>query len=107
MKPEFAFPDLGEFQFVSEMLAEAESLPCETPNRRSWIHAGDDAAQFDGWLVTKDLSVEGTHFRLDWSSVEQAVEKNIVSNVSDISAMGGTPKLALLGICLNKSWEHE
>lgn len=105
MKPEFAFPDLGEFQFVSEMLAEAESLPCETPNRRSWIHAGDDAAQFDGWLVTKDLSVEGTHFRLDWSSVEQAVEKNIVSNVSDISAMGGTPKLALLGICLNKSWE--
>ena len=46
MKPEFAFPDLGEFQFVSEMLAEAESLPCETPNRRSWIHAGDDAAQF-------------------------------------------------------------
>jgi thiamine-monophosphate kinase len=57
--------------------------------------------------VTKDLSVENTHFRLDWSTPEQAVEKHIVSNVSDISAMGGKPKLALLGLCLNRNWSEE
>ena len=68
---------------------------------------GDDCAIFDGWLVTKDLSVENTHFRLDWSTPEQAVEKHIVSNVSDISAMGGQPKLALLGLCLNRNWPEE
>lgn len=68
---------------------------------------GDDCAQFDGWLVTKDLSVENTHFRLDWSTPEQAVEKHIVSNVSDISAMGGIPRFAVLGLCINKNWSPE
>jgi len=62
---------------------------------------------FDGWLVTKDLSVEGSHFRMDWSTPEQAVEKHIVSNVSDISSMGGVPKFALCGICINKAWDAD
>lgn len=107
MKPEFSFPDLGEFRFVESLLENPVSLPSEVPSSRDWLHAGDDGAQFDGWLVTNDLSVEGTHFRLDWATPEQAVEKNIVSNVSDISAMGGVPRLAILGICHNKSWSEE
>lgn len=106
MKPDFVFPDLGEFRFVSEILkdgADLDTAPIPEA-RRGWFSAGDDCAQFDGWLVTKDMSAEGTHFRLDWSTPEQAVEKNIVSNVSDISAMGGEARIALLGICHNKGW---
>ena len=79
----------------------------EPPAHRSWLKVGDDCAIFDGWLATKDLSVEYTHFRLDWSSPDQAVEKHIVSNVSDVSSMGGRPKIALFGLCVNKNWSEE
>ncbi len=101
------FPDLGEFRFISKLLEGVHPLKKESPSHRSWLSAGDDCAIFDGWLVTKDLSVENTHFRLDWSNPEQAVEKHIVSNVSYISSMGGRPRIALFGLCLNKSWSEE
>ncbi len=100
------FPDLPEFRFVNKILEGAVPLKKESPAYRSWLSAGDDCAIFDGWLATKDLSVENTHFRLDWSSPEQAVEKHIVSNVSDISSMGGRPKIALFGLCVNKKWDE-
>ncbi len=101
------FPDLGEFRLINGILEKSLPLKKEDPEYRDWLSVGDDAAEFDGWLVTKDLSVEGTHFRLDWSTPEQAVEKHIVSNVSDISAMGGRPRLALFGLCVGKSWSDE
>lgn len=101
------FPDLGEFKFVESVLSKSRPMEKDAPSRRGWLPVGDDCAMFDGWLVTKDLSVEGTHFRMDWSTPEQAVEKHIVSNVSDISAMGGIPKFALSGICINKAWDGE
>ena len=101
------FPDLGEFRLVQKILDGSAKMKEQGPAFRNWLNAGDDAAIFDGWLATKDLSVEGTHFRMDWSSPEQAVEKHIVSNVSDISAMGGRPRLALFGLCVNKSWSAE
>lgn len=101
------FPDVPEFKFIDSLLNGAAEFKHDAPQRRDWLGVGDDCAIFDGWLVTKDLSVENTHFRLDWSTPEQAVEKHIVSNVSDISAMGGIPKLALLGLCLNRNWSVE
>ena len=101
------FPDVPEFKFIDSLLKDAAEFKHDAPQHRDWLGVGDDCAMFDGWLVTKDLSVENTHFRLDWSTPEQAVEKHIVSNVSDISAMGGTPRLAILGLCLNKNWSEE
>ncbi len=101
---DFHFPPLGEFQFVQDVLSGALPLEKKSPSSRFWFGAGDDCAAVDGWLITKDMSVENTHFRVDWSTPEQAVEKCIVSNVSDISAMGGIPKIALLGICHNRIW---
>ncbi|MBR4398108.1 MAG: thiamine-phosphate kinase [Fibrobacter sp.] len=101
------FPDVPEFKFIDSLLKNAADFKHEAPQHRGWLGVGDDCAMFDGWLVTKDLSVEGTHFRLDWSTPEQAVEKHIVSNVSDINSMGGTPRLAVLGLCINKNWSEE
>ena len=101
------FPDVPEFKVIDSLLKNAAEFKHEAPQHRGWLGVGDDCAQFDGWLVTKDLSVEGTHFRLDWSTPEQAVEKHIVSNVSDINSMGGTPRLAVLGLCINKDWSAE
>ena len=101
------FPDLGEFRLISGILDKSLDLEKEPPKFRDWLGVGDDAAEFDGWLATKDLSVENVHFRMDWSMPEQAVEKHIVSNVSDISAMGGRPRLALFGLCVGKNWSDE
>ena len=101
------FPDLGEFRLISGILEKSLPLKKGAPEFRDWLPVGDDAAEFDGWLATKDLSVEGTHFRLDWSTPEQAVEKHIVSNISDISAMGGRPRLALFGLCVGKNWSED
>lgn len=101
------FPDVPEFQFIDKLLKNAVPLKEDSPKVRSWLGVGDDCAIFDGWLATKDLSVEKTHFRLDWSTPEQAVEKHIVSNVSDISSMGGVPRIAFLGLCLNRNWPEE
>ncbi|MFA6622740.1 MAG: thiamine-phosphate kinase [Fibrobacteraceae bacterium] len=99
------FPPLGEFLFVNDVLKGACPLEETSPRSRFWFGAGDDCAAVDGWLVTTDMSVENSHYRLDWSTPEQAIEKFIVSNVSDISAMGGTPRVAFLGICHNKNWD--
>lgn len=101
------FPDLGEFKLINGILEKSLPLKKGAPEFRDWLPVGDDAAEFDGWLATKDLSVEGTHFRLDWSTPEQAVEKHIVSNISDISAMGGRPRLALFGLCVGKNWSED
>ncbi len=98
------FPPLGEFDFIRKVLDCGVPMDGISPRERFWFGAGDDCAAFDGWLATKDMSAENSHFRLDWSSPEEAVEKCIVSNVSDISSMGGVPKIALLGICVNRNW---
>ena len=93
------FPDLGEFRFVSKLLEGAAPLKQDAPVHRGWLAAGDDCAIFDGWLATKDLSVENVHFRMDWSSPEQAVEKHIVSNVSAY--------IQTTDAILKLLWEHQ
>ncbi|MDR1830452.1 MAG: thiamine-phosphate kinase [Candidatus Fibromonas sp.] len=68
---------------------------------------GDDAFVFKNYLISADMSVEGTHFRLDWSTPEQAVEKCLLSNFSDINAMGGKAKAILFLICINRKWSKK
>lgn len=72
---------------------------------------GDDAylleAGGETWAVSADASVEGLHFRLDWTSAEAALEKALLSNLSDINAMGGAATLAFLTLGALKSWDAE
>lgn len=55
-------------------------------------------------VTTIDMLVEGTHF-LDSESVSwyNVGRKAIVSNVSDIAAMGGCPKYAVIGLAVPPS----
>jgi len=50
------------------------------------------------WLLTIDSLVEGTHFRPGWLTAKQIGAKCLAINASDIAAMGGTPRFALVGL---------
>lgn len=60
---------------------------------------GDDCAVLpQGSIVTSDMLVEGTHFRLDYTSLTDLGYKAMAVNLSDIAAMGGRPKFAFVNI---------
>ncbi len=68
------------------------------------LGVGDDAAILDAgadreWLATVDMMVEGRHF-LAHTDPERLGHKLLAVNLSDIAAMGGRPRAALLACAL-------
>lgn len=64
---------------------------------------GDDCAVFsetDGkcWLISTDLLVENSHFILEWHTPFLLGRKSIAVNLSDVAAMGGSPRFILLSL---------
>ena len=79
-----------------------------TASLRSSVIAGigDDAAvlkiQSDHVLLaTTDLLAEEVHFDLDYMTYRQVGYRAGVANLSDIAAMGGTPRYALIAVALS------
>ena len=96
--------DLGEFGFIERMRAWL-------PPSMSAVGIGDDAAVIpfgDRSLVAStDALVEGVHFRLDWSSPADIGFKAVSVNVSDLAAMGATPRWLLLALGAPPSTSQE
>ncbi len=51
-------------------------------------------------LTTTDLLIEQVHFRREWTDLKSLGRKSVAVNVSDIAAMGGTPRHLFLGLGL-------
>lgn len=59
-------------------------------------------------LITADMLVENVDFRLDWTRTAFIGHKALAVSLSDIAAMGGVPKYALLSLAIpEKLWNEE
>ncbi len=91
----------GEFELIRRVTRRDVADP------RLEVGVGDDCAVLKNspgalTLVTTDMMVEDTHFSLQWQSPFQIGRKLMEANVSDIVCKGGTPRFALLSVCLKK-----
>jgi thiamine-monophosphate kinase len=95
--------DVGEFQLI-DLLTKA--LPEEVRSGSELVVGiGDDAAVWqpaagEQVIVTTDSLIEGIHFRTDWTDWESLGHKSLAVNVSDLAAMGGVPRLAVVTLGL-------
>jgi thiamine-monophosphate kinase len=68
------------------------------------IGPGDDAAVVDAGhhhtILTTDMLIEGVHFERTSASAHDVGHKALTVNVSDIAAMGGSPRFGLVSIGL-------
>ena len=92
--------DAGEHELIARVRARAGIPPPFVP-----IGIGDDAAVVEparGLLdvITTDALVEHVHFRRDWTDARSIGLKAVMVNLSDLAAMGATPRVILLSLIL-------
>jgi len=105
--------ELGEFGLIN--LMRDLIIKFKDSEHASWqqllVGIGDDAAawQSDNYiqLATTDTLVQDVHFDLDIITWEELGWKAMAVNLSDIAAMGGVPKYALVSLALPGELEAE
>ena len=94
--------ELGERGLIARL---RRRLP--PPGPEVLVGIGDDAAAVAGnaetLLLTTDTLLEGVHFRRSTATLRDIGAKAIAVNASDIAAMGGQPRYALLALALPSS----
>jgi thiamine-monophosphate kinase len=94
---------LGEFALIDRL---ARLVPRTGPG--VIVGIGDDAAvlRLSGdLLATCDIQIEGVHFTRDLSGPADIGWKALAVNLSDIAAMGGSPRYALISLALPRETE--
>ena len=89
--------ELGEFGLIDAIRARVGATP--------GVHRGigDDAAELElpaghRLLTSTDLLLEAVHFDFAWISAADLGRKAVAVNLSDIAAMGGTPRFLYVGL---------
>jgi thiamine-monophosphate kinase len=104
--------ELGEFGLIEMLRKLIESDKAEAESDPHLIFgAGDDAAAWQSDaavnLATVDCLVQDVHFKLDKISWRELGWKALAVSLSDIAAMGGTPKYALFSLALPEETDVE
>ena len=91
--------EIGEFGLINRIYRKVKDKDVK-------VGIGDDAAVVKVGnkllLITTDTIVEGDHFSLKYFTPIQVGKKAIEINISDIGAMGGKPRWALVSLVLPK-----
>src|SRR5512143_914797 len=90
--------DLGEFGLIDKI--RKSSAP---PSPSVLVGIGDDAAVVNmrastSLLATTDMLIEGVHFDLSFTDFYSLGWKSAAVNLSDIAAMGGSPRFCLTSL---------
>jgi thiamine-monophosphate kinase len=103
--------ELGEFGLIdllAEMVARSRSK-ASAPWQKLVIDIGDDTAAWQGdtaiQLATVDSLIEGVHFPTGLLPWREMGWKALAVNLSDIAAMGGIPRYALVSLALPRTTE--
>jgi thiamine-monophosphate kinase len=93
-------PPVGEFGLIEWIRRQAKSVAKGTV-----VGIGDDCAVLDfstrpQVLVTTDMLMDGRHFRLASAGAEAVGYKSLGVNLSDIAAMAGVPRAAVVSVAL-------
>lgn len=94
--------DIGEFGLIARLTRDLATSPAVS------VGPGDDGAVFlinGSAVVSTDMLVEGTHFRLDWSSGHDVGRKAVAVNVADLEAMGAEPVTLVVAIAVRPDTE--
>lgn len=105
--------DLGEFGLI-ELLSKI-SYAAQDKDKEAWqnliLGIGDDTAAWYGdtsvQLATTDSLIQDIHFSLNTTSWEELGWRAMAANLSDIAAMGGIPRYALVSLALPGHTEVE
>ena len=104
--------ELGEFGLIDLLAEMINSSPAGQLSRQELIVGiGDDAAAWHGdtstQLATTDSLTQDVHFSLGIISWKELGWKALAVNLSDIAAMGGMPRYALVSLALPGATEVE
>src|SRR5260370_30515161 len=94
------------------LLSRIERAVSTPPGWQLRLGIGDDCAIFrprggtEDLLFTTDMLLEDVHFRRATHSAEDAGHKALARGLSDIAAMGGTPRFCLLSLAVPR-WADE
>jgi thiamine-monophosphate kinase len=105
--------ELGEFGLIDLLRELVDNAGDKNSLARPAmiLGIGDDAAAWKGdlsvQLATSDTLVQDIHFNLDFISWEDLGWKAMAANLSDIAAMGGLPRYALVSLSLPGSTETD
>lgn len=99
--------ELGEFGLIDRLTKDIKPQNSETI-----LSVGDDCAILRGdddtdLLVTTDLLMEGIHFDLTYIPMRHLGYKSAIVNLSDVYAMGGTPKQITVSLAIGKRFTVE
>jgi thiamine-monophosphate kinase len=103
-KKPVSIEEFGEFTLIERI---TRILP-EINDPDLLVGIGDDTAvikidEHRALLVTCDIQLEGQHFRLEYMTPYQVGRRAMAVNLSDIAAMGGNPRYALVSLGLPKT----
>lgn len=99
--------ELGEFGLIQHL---TQNIAIQ--NKSTLLGVGDDAAILSQsnkleTLISTDMLVEGVHFDLLYTPLKHLGYKAVVVNLSDIYAMGGTPKQITVSIAVSNKMSVE